>query len=418
MLYACLLLIFILEYVRPGYWLPLVMVLKLYSVVPLSTFLGSLFHQGRATVGEVFGSRNGRYLGTLVCLVLFGVVHADVTLFVTTSFETALGYYLLFFMIGKLVDTRAKFRGVITALMLAHIALIVLNPGLVLNPGVRSYVQGGTFLGDGNDFALSVVLLVPLSLMTFLEARGKLRKLVYLAFMLAMMAAVIGTQSRGASLACAGMLLMMWWYSQRKWIGAIMIGLVVVGVFSFAPDVYFERMGSIAEYQTEGSAQGRITAWKAAWQMALDNPLWGVGAGHFPVAYGVSYSSGGPWLTAHSMYFLAMGELGFPGVLLVIFFLWGNFRLLLKRIKQERHKRDGGSEDSQRMLLALLASLIGFSIAAAFLSVLYYPHLFVLGGLIFAGLRIIDYEQKAVDASAGPSAEQSSVRNRGAVAGP
>ncbi len=413
MLYVCLLLIFILEYMRPGYWVPLIMMLKLYSLVPLGTFLGSLFHQGRATVGEVFGSRNGWYLGTLVFLVLFGVVHADVTLFVTTSFETILGYFLLFFMIGKLVDTRAKFRGVVTALMLAHIALIALNPGLVLNPGVRSYVQGGTFLGDGNDFALSVVLLVPLSLMAFIEARGNVRKVIYLIFMLAMMAAVIGTQSRGATLAGAGMLLMMWWYSQRKWVGAILIGFVVAGVFLFAPDVYFERIGSIADYETEGSAQGRITAWKAAWQMALDYPLWGVGAGHFPVAYGVSYSSGGPWLTAHSMYFLAMGELGFPGFLLVIFFLWGNFRLLLRRIKQERRQPEGGSDDAKRMLLSLLASLIGFSIGAAFLSVLYYPHLFVLGGLIFAGLRIIDYEREARDVSTGSAGER--VRARRAV---
>src|SRR5690606_24820523 len=98
----------------------------------------------------------------------------------------------------------------------------------------------------------------------------------------------------------------------------------------YAPPVYFERLSTITHYQNEGSAMGRITAWKAGTRMALDNPVTGVGAGHFAVSFGTRYrppeAEGMPWLTAHSSYFLVLGELGLPGIIAFLILTWGNIR--------------------------------------------------------------------------------------------
>jgi hypothetical protein len=139
-----------------------------------------------------------------------------------------------------------------------------------------------------------------------------------------------------------------------------------------APAGYFERMRTTADTE-ESSAQGRITAWKSGFGMALGNPLLGAGAGNFPVGFG--RLNGGRWMTAHSIYFLLLGELGFPGLFLLIGLIWAN---LSANVSLQREVRRLDPERAARMANLLScgsASMVGFAIAGAFLSAAYYPHL-------------------------------------------
>ena len=129
--------------------------------------------------------------------------------------------------------------------------------------------------------------------------------------------------------------------------------------------------------------------------MALDHPLLGVGAGHFPVKYGVEYRPPGygvtelPWQTAHSIYFLILGELGLPGLAMLLGFIGWNL-VANHRLSGEIQAR--GSPDAatdRRLLAALSASLLAFATGGAFLSAVYYPHLYVLSGLLTAARHIV-----------------------------
>ena len=134
---------------------------------------------------------------------------------------------------------------------------------------------------------------------------------------------------------------------------------------------------------------GRITAWKAAIQMCLDHPLLGVGAGMFPVSFGTYYRPAEhmPWLTAHSMYFLVLGELALPGIIALLGLTFGNL-LANRRVARSLDSVDADSNKRHfpkgpaRLLYMLSASMVGFALSGAFLSVAYYPHLFVLSGLM------------------------------------
>jgi len=92
-------------------------------------------------------------------------------------------------------------------------------------------------------------------------------------------------------------------------------------VIAYAPPIFYERMDTIKDYEQESSAAGRIMVWKQAFKMAKDNPILGVGAGNFPYEFGTKYRPPGvpergglQWLNAHSTFFLALGEFGFPGI--------------------------------------------------------------------------------------------------------
>jgi probable O-glycosylation ligase (exosortase A-associated) len=274
-----------------------------------------------------------------------------------------------------------------------------MNPDIVLNHEVRTYIQGGSFLGDGNDFGLSLCILFPMSIELALGARSRFRAGLAWAALGVFLLAIIGTQSRGATLGLAAVLAFLWLLSKRK--AASLVGLLLVFaiVAMVASQEYLSRMDTIKSYQTEESAAGRIMAWKAGVHMALDNPLLGVSAGHFSVAFGTKYKPKdvGPiaWLTAHSMYFLVLGELGFPGIVAYGALVFGGMAstMAARRRLLMSSAKDPPPDDiaqSARLLYLLTASVLGFAVAGAFLSVTYYPHVFVLSGILLAARQVTE----------------------------
>ncbi len=229
-------------------------------------------------------------------------------------------------MIIRQVASLGRLKTVMSTLVLVHVLVIALYPDVVLNPETRHYLAG-TFLGDGNDFAWSACIAIPFALFLAYSSDSKFLKVAFYGIFVLLILAVIGTQSRGASLAIGVAMVYLVMKSRRKALALAAVGVLVAMVLLFAPDAYFERMGSIKDYETEGSAQGRILAWKTATSMALDHPLTGVGAGHFGVMFGFKYKPAdyiGPYLNAHSIYFVMLGEFGFPGILMLLGVIIGN----------------------------------------------------------------------------------------------
>ena len=146
----------------------------------------------------------------------------------------------------------------------------------------------------------------------------------------------------------------------------------------------------------ESSAQGRIIAWKAGVQMALANPILGAGAGHFPIVYGNFYHvEGTPWLTAHSIYFLLLGELGVPGLALLLTFIVGNLVANRRMVREAGELPPNQASTARNALACTSAALVAFAIAGAFLSAAYYPHMYVLAGLLAAARHAVRVQLEA-----------------------
>ena len=266
-----------------------------------------------------------------------------------------------------------------------------MNFEIISDPSTRSYIKNSPFLGDGNDFSLSLCIVIPFCLYLLTNEHRRLRKRVYLFVIIMLILAIIGSSSRGGTLALFSVLLYLGVKSKKrvKWLTHMFF--IICLIFAYAPPMYFSRIENINNMQ-ESSAQGRINAWKAAIKMAQDHPIFGVGAGHFAKKYGTEYRGENFTInrTAHSMYFLALGELGFPGLFFLIGFILSNLIKNEKIIRQitKEHTNNNYQADANLMIY-LNASLVGFSVAGAFLSVLYYPHIFILAGLLGVGRAIV-----------------------------
>lgn len=383
LLFAGFLFSVFLDYVRPGSYLPIIEALRLNSVVPLTVLLFTIFHRSDVSDREFFSNRNSRWLLFFLVLLLISVFTADVTHYSFNVLKTVLGFVFWYYIIVKLVTTERRMRALFATLVLSHAILLLLNPQLVTNPEVRSYIQGNTFLGDGNDYSLSVTIVIPMCLYLIVRARSLWMRLLWGAAFAGLILGVVGTQSRGATIALACMFMFLWWKGRQKAVGLVLIGIVTAGIVNYAPDVYFDRLNTITTYQQESSAMGRIMAWKTAVRMAEKYPILGVGSGHFAVKLGTEFRPPEfgvrnlPWLTAHSMYFLLLGELGIPGITFLLAMLIGNYLINNSLIRSARNS----SPELANLFLMLNASLIAFAIGGAFLSVAYYPHLYVLAGI-------------------------------------
>ena len=190
--------------------------------------------------------------------------------------------------------------------------------GIMTGMSTRIIRGPGGMMEDNNDLALALAMVVPLLwILGQTERRAMVRRAFLIATPLTCITIML-TQSRGGFLAMAGAIGILVWRSRNR--VAVLSVVVVLGIVAFAaaPASYKERLSTIVDYKTEGSAAGRVYAWGVGLRMAADNPALGVGIDKFRQHY-LDYDpnpsadklAGQNIIVAHSSYVEMMAESGF-----------------------------------------------------------------------------------------------------------
>jgi hypothetical protein len=216
MIYLAFLLYFVLEYVRPGNYIPALNVLRLNSLVPLTVVAGTMFGKTKVSNADFFSEPNAKIILGFFSLIVLSVFTATVTMHAYNVMTMVLGYVLIFWIIVRQIDDVRKIKGVFVTLVVVHLMVAVLNPIMFTDPEARHYLSSGAFLGDGNDFALSVNIAIPFCLFLLFESRKWFSKPVFAGSLLLLVLCVVATKSRGGTvgLACVGFYY--WLRSSRK----------------------------------------------------------------------------------------------------------------------------------------------------------------------------------------------------------
>ncbi len=384
--YLFLLLYFFMDYLRPGYYLPAIEVIHLNALVPLTIIVATLTLKTPVSNAESLREVNTRLVGGFLAVIFVSLLFATVTERAYKVFEMVLGYVLIYWALTRQIGDVDRLKGIFKALILVHVTVALLNPVMFTDPEGRHGITSGAFIGDGNDYALSVNLCIPFCLFLLQQSKKKIVKLAWLSMLLLLVVAIVATKSRGGTVALAAMGLHYWLKSERKVMTAGVFAAVVLMILVVAPPSYFERMGTITDTE-ESSAQGRIVAWTEGVKMAVRNPILGAGVGHFGVAFGAA--QGGRWMTAHSIYFLVLGELGLPGITLLLAIIFVNLSVNRRLMRRAESLPPEEAFRAKSVLMCTSASLIAFASGGAFLSAAYYPHLYILCGLLAAGRHIV-----------------------------
>ncbi len=238
--------------------------------------------------------------------------------------------------------------------------------------GDRVWGPGG-FIGGNNEVALAFIVAIPLMYYIFLVApreRKWLRRGL-LASMALTAAAALGSHSRGALLGISAMAVFLWWRSDKKLVAGILMSAVAVLLIAFMPSNWSDRMGTIENYEKDGSAMGRINAWWMAFNLANDLKLFG---GGFEIYLPEIFAKYAPDPTdihaAHSIYFQVLGEHGWIGLLIWLSIWWYTWRTAAWL------RSSGKSKDGTQWCAHLGAmcqvSMVGYFVGGAFLSLAYF----------------------------------------------
>lgn len=241
---------------------------------------------------------------------------------------------------------------------------------LMTGGNYRVWGPPDSFITDNNEFALAMVMTIPLLRFLQLQLRGAWPRHGMTVVMVLCLAAALGTHSRGALIALAVVSLWFWWRSKSRLLGGVLMAIVGISLLAFMPDVWTERMSSITEYQQDRSAMGRISAWWTAWNLAFHYPF---GAG-FNAARPELFAVFSPYPeyvhAAHSIYFQILGNHGFVGLALFLI-MW-----LMTWRTAGWLRTQGAKEPETRWCSELGAmcqvSLLAYAVGGAFLSLSYF----------------------------------------------
>ncbi len=253
------------------------------------------------------------------------------------------------------------------------LALLGAKGGLfTLLTGGNHHVWGpvGSFIEDNNEFALSLVMTIPLLRFLQLQLTNRWGRIGMTLAMGLCAVAAVGSYSRGALLAISAMLAALWWRGKNKLVIGLVMVIGAVLLVGFMPDAWTARMSTIDDYETDPSSLGRISAWWNAWNIGLHYPT-GVG---FNAARPELFAIYSPYPTfvhaAHSIYFQTLGNHGFIGLFLFLgiwFSSWSTAGWLRKH---------GGALPQTQWCAELggmcQVALVGYAVGGAFLSLAYF----------------------------------------------
>jgi probable O-glycosylation ligase (exosortase A-associated) len=386
-LFRIYLMLLVVEFVGLANVIPLLKVTRLSTLVAWVLFISVLRRTG---LEAVTNSNLSKLLAAFVVFTGVTVVYALINTSALTAFRAHVDYFGLFVTTMYLVDRPERIRQFALIACMIALVLCVRNAEKLTSTVRVGSFAAGYFLGNGNDFAWGMNVLLPFALYLASTQERFLVRLMGAAGAGAAIAGIVGTQSRGAALALAAAGLFYWFFLvKRKSFGVIAIAVVVVGVIVAAPPEYFERLETIENFEEDNSAMSRFTVWLAATEMAIDYPL-GVGANNFASVYGRYYipSEGeslmtwgqNKWMSAHSVYFRLLGEYGVLGVIWMATILLTNFRENLASWQRLKAAGVTAALPAQFPMFVNM-SLIGYAVSGLFLGGVTYPHLYLISAL-------------------------------------
>ena len=233
----------------------------------------------------------------------------------------------------------------------------------------------GSFFSGNTEAGLVMTMLLPFQRYLQLQSKTMWMRQALLVSLVLTSVAAIGTQSRGALVAMLAIGVFLWVKSRQKTGLFIVIVLLAGGIAALMPDSWYSRMATIQTYEADGSAMGRIYAWRLATAIAAHN-FFGGGFSSFTYENYERYlgeflvSETGNVADAHSIYFQVLGHHGFVGLAIFLALLIITWRTLRRVIATTR-------DDATLVWMADLASMlqvsmIGFIVGGAFLGLAYF----------------------------------------------
>jgi O-antigen ligase len=349
---------------RPEDWLPGFKYIPLAKVTAIGAMAALFFSLGKTKRHLADLPREARYLIVLVCWLLGSSMISPVwkggAFLHALDFSKVAVIWVLTFL---LVTNFEKLRTIIfiQAASVAVISVVAIIKGHN-TPRLAGFLGG--IYDNSNDFAFAIVISLPFCLAFLLQARGLIRKLMWMSCSIVMCLVLFLTASRSGfiDLVVAGSVCL-WHFGVKGRRPQLLLASFIIGtgILLGAGGVLQNRFRAMSgdvhsrvEQGAYGSYEERRELMFKSFRAIADYPLFGIGARNF-----MTYS--GIWKEVHNSYLQIAAEGGIPALVLYVLFFWRGFA----NLRQLRKRKD---LEPQIVLFvgALHSSLVGFAVGALF----------------------------------------------------
>jgi probable O-glycosylation ligase (exosortase A-associated) len=343
--------------------------------------------------------RFGRARGTVMALVAYATWTAVAVLWAEDQarawrFVEAQSKIVLPFLVGiTCIDSVRKLKQLAWVIVLSQ-GYVALEFNMIYYQGYNRLAEEGFGGMDNNCNAIALVTCVGGAFFLGLHALGWWRKLLAFSAAGVMSHAVLFSNSRGGMLAFAVMGVAAFLVLPKKPSHYLMFAVACIVVARLAGPPVMARLSSTFEAPggLDPSSESRLELWSACWDLMKQYPL-GVGPDQFPLfvdRYGFPRGKEG-----HTLWLQVGAELGFPGLLLLVYFYGSCVWRLWPLTRESRPVADPWLRHLARMVVA---GLIGFAVSAQFVSLKnleapYYLTLIGAGVLKLSDLPIPGYRR-------------------------
>ena len=267
----------------------------------------------------------------------------------------------------------------------------------------------GGWMGDENDFCMVMNMAAPFAYFLLFSATGVGQKLKYLASLGTFILAAMASLSRGGFMGLASVGAYCWYRSPKKGNALAVLAIAVLFMVLLAPEAYWDEIASSTSEETmsdEGTGGARLYTWGIGVDMFLYNPIIGIGQSNFPWTFdqyetGKFHDRSFGGRQAHSAWVTLLSELGLAGIVIIGTMLWQcykDLKLVRKRFapagSTQKHGQTVQAGEDIRVYLAraMEGSLIGFIVSGVFISILWYPSLWIMMAFVVALRNISNVE--------------------------
>jgi putative inorganic carbon (hco3(-)) transporter len=297
-----------------------------------------------------------------------------------------LGWFIIYFLIVNIVNTRERFYIVLLIFIVAAGKIAVGTTkswafrGFTFTDWGLSGPQG--FFQNSGELSVLTIMLFPLAYFTAMALKDKGKKwefMILLFFAICSVMTTLGASSRGSQLALAIQVVIIFRKNIFRFKTIIPTVILLVGLYSLLPDEQKDRFTQAGEDRT---SQQRLLYWEHGWDMMLDHPFLGVGFYNFIPYYEAHYPYDmlyGAAQLPHNIFVQVGTDTGFTGL---FFFL--NIILVFFLSARTVLKSENISSVDKAIACGLVYGFFAFIIAGQFVTITYYPFMWIHLALMMA----------------------------------
>ena len=381
------------EYVRPQSLYTSIDILPWAKLFVIGALIGS-FLSKEAVPGT---STLTKYYWGLIITVFLSSLLAEFQEIAFADITIVLNWLIIYYLFIRIVTTEFRFFIVLLLILLAsykmsqHAAISFASRGFTFE---RWGIAGGAgFFGNAADLGVQMLIILPLSIALVTACYstwGTIKKLFFIIFPITVVLTIIATGERNTLVGLAALCLVAALSAKNRLRNIFLMTVFAFNLVAVMPQALIDRFDMAGKDETSLS---RLVYWNRGIEFFKEHPVLGIGYNNWQPYYTKYYpgeSLRGEWQeVAHSTPITVMAELGIVGVLFYYGIACNTFLINLRSI---RLSRPNMHEIWRNIPFALNIGLVGFLTASIFLSITFYPFLFIQASLSAALYNVLSRE--------------------------